>query len=199
MSTILERYGLLGFIKLIYYKIRTYFIFKNAKIIRFPIRIRGKKSISVDSGFVTGYNCRLDAFSQCKKSKLLTIGKNVEINDFVHIAATESVTIGDNVLIASKVFIADHNHGNYDGLNQNSPETIPRVRAIISKPVRIEKNVWLGESVSVLPGVVIGEGSIIGANSVVNKDIPKYSIAVGSPARVVKKYSNISGKWEKTY
>ena len=61
----------------------------------------------------------------------------------------------------------------------------------------IEKNVWLGEFVSVLPGVKIGEGSIVGTMSVVNKDIPPYSISVGSPARVVKKYNFDTNKWEK--
>jgi acetyltransferase-like isoleucine patch superfamily enzyme len=199
MKNIFITYGFLGIINLIYFKIRTILTFKNAKLIRFPIKIRGKRFISIDKGFVTGFNCRIDAFSQGEKKILLSIGKNVQINDFVHIGAAESIIIGDNVLIASKVFISDHNHGNYQGLNQNSPETIPQERAIYSKPVRIEKNVWLGESVSVLPGVIIGEGSIIGANSVVNNDIPKHSIAVGSPARVVKIYSKKSGKWEKTY
>ena len=54
--------------------------------------------------------------------------------------------------------------------------------------VSIGNNVWIGEHVSILPGVTIGEGSVIGANSVVSKSIPPYSIAVGSPAKVIKKY-----------
>ena len=159
--------------------------------------IRGKKLIKVGYGFTTGYNCRIDAYTETNSKQVITIGKNVQINDYVHIGAVESIEIEDNVLIASKVFITDHNHGNYSGENQDSPETIPHDRTIYSKPVKIKKNVWLGEFVSVLSGVTIGEGSIIGAMSVVNKDIPPFTIAVGSPAKVIKKYNHSTKKWDK--
>lgn len=115
----------------------------------------------------------------------------------MHIGAINSITIEDNVLIASKVFITDHNHGNYSGINQGSPDTIPTERPLHSNPVIIEKNVWLGEYVSILPGVRIGEGSIVGAMSVVNKDIPPHSIAVGSPAKVIKVFNESLKIWEK--
>ncbi len=63
----------------------------------------------------------------------------------------------------------------------------PLVRPLYSKgPIIIEDDVWLGEKVSVMPGVHIGRGAIIGANSVVTKDIPAYAVAVGSPAKVIK-------------
>jgi lipopolysaccharide O-acetyltransferase len=65
------------------------------------------------------------------------------------------------------------------------------------KPIIIEDNVWLGEFVSVLPGVTIGKGTIVGANSVVSKDLPKYVIAVGSPAKPVKKFNFSTQRWEK--
>ena len=196
MKEMINTYGFLGLIQLIYFKIRTFFLFKNAKIIRFPIRIRGKKFISVGKGFTTGFNCRIDAYSN-KKEKVIYIGENVQINDYVHIGAIEKIEIGDNVLIASKVFITDHNHGSYSGIDNDSPFSIPKNRKLYSSKVVIEKNVWLGEFVSVLPGVRIGEGSIIGTMSVVNKNIPPFSIAVGSPARVIKKYNKDSKIWEK--
>ena len=197
MRNLLNVYGFFGVLQLLIFKIRTFFVFKNAKIIRFPIRIRGKKLISVGKGFVTGFNCRIDAYTESNKKLVIEIGNNVQINDNVHIGAIESITIGDNVLIASKVFITDHNHGDYSGDKQDSPETIPHDRPIYSKPVKIKKNVWLGEFVSVLSGVTIGEGSIIGAMSVVNKDIPPFTIAVGSPAKVIKKYNHSTKKWVK--
>lgn len=197
MLSYLKSYGLIGFIQLIYFKIRTLFIFKNARIIRFPFYIRGKKYIDIGSDFTTGYNCRLDAFNFNKlNTKLIKIGNNVEINDNVHIGAVENITIGDNVLIASKVFITDHNHGNYSGINIDSPLSIPKERPIHSKPVIIEDNVWIGEFVSILPGVIVGKGSIIGTMSVVNKSIPPYSIAVGSPARVIKIFDFKLNKWK---
>ena len=197
MRNLLNVYGFFGVLQLLIFKIRTFFVFKNAKIIRFPIRIRGKKLISVGKGFVTGFNCRIDAYTESTKKLVIEIGKNVQINDNVHIGAVESIIIGDNVLIASKVFITDHNHGDYSGGKQDSPKGIPKERVIHSKSVNIERNVWLGEFVAVLPGVTIGEGSIIGTMSVVSKNIPPFSIAVGSPARVIKKYNFNSNKWEK--
>ena len=197
MKNLFVTYGITGIIQLFFFKIRTKFIFSNARIIRFPIRVRGRKLIKVGKGFTTGFNCRIDAYPKSNNKKVINIGKNVQINDYVHIGAVESIEIGDNVLIASKVYITDHNHGNYKGENQDSPITIPQERPIYSKAVKIEKNVWLGEFVSILPGVTIGEGSIIGSMSLVNSDIPKYSMAVGSPAKVIKKYNFDTNKWEK--
>lgn len=193
----IKNYGFLGLLQLFIYKIRGYFIFKNARLIRFPFRIRGRRFMIVGDNFTTGFNCRLDAFDFNNSNKnLIRIGKNVQINDDVHIAAVESVEIGDDVLIASKVFITDHNHGNYAGSElQDSPLTPPNSRKIYSEPVKINKNVWIGEFVCVLQGVTIGEGAIIGAMSVVTKDIPPYSIAVGSPAKVIKRFNFDKNEW----
>ncbi|WP_223911001.1 hypothetical protein [Geobacter sp. AOG1] len=166
------------------------------RIIRRPVYIRGKKYIALGNNFTSGVGMRLDAFSIHGKV-CLEIGDNVEVNDYVHIGATNSVKIGNNVLIASKVFISDHSHGFY-GLNDrhDSPLTIPKDRELSFSSVTIEDNVWIGEFVSVLPGVTIGSGSIIGTMSVVTKSIPANSIAVGSPAKVVKCYNFETAKWE---
>lgn len=194
--TLLKTYGIFGIIQLLSFKLRGFLVFRNARIIRFPFRVRGKEFIKVGIGFTTGFNCRLDAFNLNNVNHtLINIGDNVEINDDVHIAAVERVDIGDNVLIASKVYLSDHNHGIYKGDFQDTPVTPPGSRKIYSAPVKIEKNVWIGEFVAVLQGVTIGEGSIIGAMSVVTKDIPPYSIAVGSPAKVIKTFDFESKKW----
>jgi acetyltransferase-like isoleucine patch superfamily enzyme len=132
-----------------------------------------------------------------KSNSILTIGVGVEINDYVHIAAVEQVVIGENVLIASKVFISDHNHGSYSDDHHSSPDQPPSQRKIFSKAVIIEDNVWLGEFVSVLQGVRIGKGSIIGSMSVVTSNIPPNSIAVGVPAKVIKQYNYSKKIWEK--
>ena len=191
----LKLYGFWGILQLAIFKIRSKLLFKKARIIRFPIRIRGKRNINY--GFTTGFNCRLDAFDvNNKKEILIKIGKNVQINDNVHIGAIEKIEIHENVLIASKVFITDHNHGKYSGNQQDSPLIAPNSRPLYSSPVIIEKNVWIGELVSVLPGVTIGQGSIIGSNSVVNKNIPPFCIAVGIPAKVVKKFDFENNEWE---
>ncbi len=192
------KYSVLQIFYLIFYKIKGWFIFKNARLIRFPFRVRGKQYIKIGKGFTTGFNCRIDALNinNLKEKYLLEIGENVEINDDVHIGATEKIIIGDNVLIASKVYISDHNHGSYKGEEQDSPMSIPKKRKIYSSPIKIEKNVWIGEFVSILQGVTIGEGAIIGTMSVVTKDIPPYTIAVGSPAKPIKKYNFKTKKWD---
>jgi lipopolysaccharide O-acetyltransferase len=198
MKQYFELYSLTGFFHFILNVLRTRLFYAKAKIIRFPFDIRGGKFIDFAEGFTTGIGCRLEAYPIDNKSKVIHIGKNVQINDYVHITAMESVQIGNNVLMASKIYISDCTHGFYSGIGIHShPDTPPMEREYSIKPVVIHDNVWIGESVSILPGVSIGKGSIIGSNSVVSKDIPEYSIAVGIPAKVVKKFNFETLKWEK--
>lgn len=191
-----SRYDLFGLLSLAMDKIKTAVLYRYSRIIRRPFYIRGKKYIDLGKYLTTGVGCRLDAFPQEEKV-VLKFGNNVQINDYVHIAAVENISIGDDVLIASKVFISDHNYGNYSGDFQDNPNSIVAQRELSSKPIVIENNVWIGEFVSILPGVRIGKNSIIGAMSVVTKDIPSNCIAIGSPARVVKKYNFETNQWEK--
>jgi acetyltransferase-like isoleucine patch superfamily enzyme len=193
----LRKYGGLGSLMLFASYLFTKLFYPRSRLLRLPIDIRNKKLIDLGKGLTTGYGCRLEAYPVNKTgSKCLIFGDNIEINDYVHIAAGEKVSIGDHVLIAGKVFISDINHGNYKGQNPDSPLSVPNSRGLSTRPVIIEDNVWIGESVSILPGVTIGRGSIIGANSVVSKNIPPAVIAVGSPAKPVKKYNFQSNIWE---
>lgn len=192
-------YGFWGTIKLIYFFLKTKFFFSSARLIRFPIDIRNKRNIDFGDGLTTGFGCRFECFPQIStQSKLLQFGKNVQVNDYVHITAACSVEIGNNVLMASKIYISDCTHGSYMGdENDSNPTEFPIDRSLILKPVKIEDNVWLGEFVSVLPGVTIGKGTIVGANSVVSKSLPPYVIAVGSPAKPIKCYNFETQRWEK--
>ena len=141
----------------------------------------------VGSGFTTGQYCRIEAANLSKgmHKKTLIIGDNVQINDACHIAAISKISIGDNVLIASRVFITDHDHGY---VSKKSMLLSPLKRVLVSSPVVIENDVWIGENVTILKGVKIGRGSIIGAGSVVTKNIPRFSLALGVPAKVAKKF-----------
>nr|WP_314081709.1 DapH/DapD/GlmU-related protein [uncultured Leptotrichia sp.] len=177
--------------------IKTKIFFPKARLIRFPFDIRGKKYIKYGKNFTTGTGCRIEAYKFDGKVPNLEIGDNVQINDYVHFSCAESLIIGDNVLIASKVYITDLNHGNYSGKEQSNPQEIVKERKIYTKPVKIENNVWIGENVSILPGVEIGENAILGANSVVTKNVPKNSIVAGNPAKVIKVYNKNTGEWEK--
>jgi acetyltransferase-like isoleucine patch superfamily enzyme len=192
----LSKYGFWGLMRLMISLIYTKIFFPKARLIRLPFDIRNRKYVSVGKGLTTGVGCRIEAFPENPDNmKCLEIGNNVEINDYVHIAARAKVQIGNNVLIASKVFISDINHGAYKGPNADSPLTPPNDRTLSSAPVFIRDNVWIGESVCVLPGVTIGEGCVIGALSVVTKDLPPYCIAVGVPAVIVKRYDFEKKEW----
>ena len=195
--SLFKTYSLIQIFYFIIFKLRTFFIFKNARLIRFPIDLRGKKFIAVEKGFTTGVGCRIEAYPE-GDNKVLFFGENFQMNDYVHITAMQSVRIGKNVLLASKIYISDCSHGSYAGNNDDSsPQEIPKDRKMFSKSVVIEDNVWLGEFVSVLPGVTIGKGTIVGANSVVSKSLPSNVIAVGNPAIPIKKYNFQSNRWEK--
>ena len=193
----LKKYGASGVVKLMFSLLYTRLFFKSARLIRLPFDIRNKRFIEIGEGFTTGVGCRIEAFPQIEKI-VLKFGKNVQINDYVHITAMTNVAIGNNVLMASKMYISDCTHGSYAGdINDSNTNSIPIERPLSSKPVIIGDNVWLGEFVSVLPGVTIGKGTIVGANSVVSKSLPDYVIAVGSPAKPIKKYNFESQRWEK--
>lgn len=192
-----RKYGFFGIISLAISLLYTKLFFSNTRLVRIPVDVRNRRFISLGNGFTSGFGCRLEAYPQSeRKDKILVVGRNVEINDYVHIASGELVTIGDNVLIASKVFITDISHGNYQGNSCDNPFSIPKQRALNTRPVVIKDNVWIGESVCVLPGVTIGEGCVIGSLSVVTKSIPPYSIAVGIPAKVIKKFDVYENVWK---
>ena len=122
----------------------------------------------------------------------LDIGSNSGIGMGATISAAKSVVLGDHVLLARNVYISDHGHAYADISRSVMDQGISS-----PAPVRIGRRSWLGQNVVVLPGVTIGEHCIIGANSVVNSSIPDFSLAVGAPARVVKKYNQHSCLWEK--
>ncbi|WP_316674366.1 DapH/DapD/GlmU-related protein [uncultured Tolumonas sp.] len=183
-------YGFFSSFYLFFCKLITYCFYPKIKIIRFPFFFRGSNHIFIGEDSSLGVGCRIESYL----GGTVSIGKNVQINDYLHIGCTNSVIIEDNCLLASKVFITDHNHGstsNHDILLQ------PKLRGLSSAPVKINTNVWIGENVSILPGVVIGESSIIGAGSVVTKNIPPFSIACGVPAKVIKRFDRDLNKWIK--
>lgn len=118
------------------------------------------------------------------------IGNNCSIGNRFTILCADKVIISDNNLIASDVLVASENHG-IELEKSKSYSSLP----LTSKPVFIKEGCWIGEKVVILPGVTIGKRSIIGASSVVTKSIPDYSIAVGNPAHVIKKYDFGKQKW----
>ena len=177
------------FIKTCWSTLCTRLFNRPARLIRRPVYIRGRKGMSFGPGFTTGYGCRFEMFGE---GPVLQIGTDCKLGDYVHITASQSVNVGDGCLFASNIFISDTNHGNL----QDDPTTPPDSRPLTAIPVAIGKNVWLGEGVAVLPGASIGDGCIIGAHAVVKGNIPPYTMAVGTPAKPVKRYNFESKVWE---
>lgn len=196
MARLHNNYTLLSALKMGVWLIRTKLIWPKARLFRFPLALFGKKYIDFGERLTLGRNCRLEAYSlDGTFYKRLIFGKDVQLNDNVHIDAMELVRIGNNVLIASHVFISDNSHGGYSEDSSCNPDIPPMERDYVIKPVSIGDNVWIGEGVFITMGVNIGKGSVIGAHSFVNTDIPDYSIAVGTPAKIVKKYNFDIQKW----
>ena len=139
-----------------------------------------------------GENSQVIPPFRCDYGSHIHIGAGTFINFNVSMIDVGQIKIGNKVLIGpgTGIFTAIH-------------PTDPEVRATgveSSKPITIEDKVWIGGNVTILPGVTIGKGSIIGAGSVVTKDIPEMSIAVGNPAKVVRKINEEDKKyWQGEY
>lgn len=192
-----RRYGIFGSVRLAIDLLVTKVMFPRCRMVRRPFYVRGYANIDFGLNLTTGVGLRLDAFGGDSR-KLIAFGKNVQLNDYVHIGAISRVSIGDDVLIASRVFISDHNHGFYsDTFAHSSPLSIPAARELHAEPVQIGNRVWIGENVCVMPGVTIGEGSIVGAGSVVTKDVPAHSIVAGNPAKLIRTFDFSINEWKR--
>jgi acetyltransferase-like isoleucine patch superfamily enzyme len=121
----------------------------------------------------------VDTALRCHEGTL-SIGDKCVLARDVSINCYLDVEIGDSTLVADNVYISDFDH-NFADL------TVPiKDQGIAKSRVRIGRDVWLGTKVTIARGVEIGEGSVVGANAVVTKDLPGYCVAVGVPARVIR-------------
>jgi len=161
-------------------------------IVRKMLRVDGEENISIGDRVIIQKLTWLAAVPLTgKKNCLLEIGDGTIIGHFNHIYATGRIIIGKNVLTADKVFISDNQHCFED---VHMPILKQPIKQLDS--VYIGDGTWLGENVCVL-GASIGKNCVIGANSVVTKSIPDFCVAVGSPAKVIKKYNFEINNWEK--
>lgn len=162
-------------------------------------RVYGSRYIVAGTGFEAAEPIWLEAISTYNEQVFvprILIGKRFKCSGGLHLTAVSKITIGDDCLFGRNVLITDHQHGCYDSENGSRPDEAPARRSLHSRgPVLIGSNCWIGDNVVILENVKIGEGAVLGANSVVTRDVPARSIAAGVPARVIKSYSQSEGGW----
>lgn len=180
----------LGFL---FYYFTNFYKFKKISFktnVFFSVRIQGGKYISLYNNTIIQRQSWLGAFKIDEHDPELIIEDGCAIGDFAHITAVRKVHIERDVLIANNVYISDNLHSFED---INIP--IIKQKVIFKSIVEIKSGAWIGENVCIV-GASVGRNSVIGANSVVTKDIPDYCVAVGSPAKVIKKYDQLSKEWK---
>jgi acetyltransferase-like isoleucine patch superfamily enzyme len=172
-------------IRLIGFKLTQGIFFKK---IGYGTKIYGKIGFGSGHGNISvGKNCLLNRgilFSANRKS-FISIGNHCSVQIGTHIISLYSITIGDNTRIGEYVSIRDQNH---NFAENNVPI---RKQGFTGSPITIGKDVWIGRGSIIMPGVTLGDGCIVGANSVVTKSFGDYSIVVGVPAKLIKKRGEI--------
>jgi acetyltransferase-like isoleucine patch superfamily enzyme len=156
---------------------------RRASSVGSRVRLRGRPLVTNQGRMVIGSRVQLVSTAAklelvAMKGASLEVGERTLLNYGGSIAAADSVRIGARCLIGTHAIIMDND------FHRIEPER--RLERPESRPIVIEDNVWIGARVIVLGGVTIGEGSCIGAGSVVIDDIPPRSLAVGVPARVIR-------------
>lgn len=140
--------------------------------------------------FELGANSTIEDFSTINNGVgPVKIGKNTRVG--LGTTLIGPVTLKDDVRIAQNVVLS--------GLNHNYEDVLTPIHAqgVSTAPIIVEEETWIGANVTIVAGITIGKHSIIAGGSVVTKDIPPYSVAVGNPARVVKQYNHVTGEWER--
>ena len=151
-----------------------------------PTTIFNERYIAIGNDTLIGPGVALSAGmvpgQECLTSPVVSIGDRCLIGKGSGIVGHFSITIGNDVWTGHHVYITDQNHGYTDITRPISQQSQPE------RPVSIGDGSWLGHGSIILPGVTIGEHVVVGANSVVTHDIPSFSVAVGSPAKVIRRY-----------
>ncbi len=167
---------------------------KNGAYVKYPYKIEGGRYIEL------GENVSINAYSKLAcydkyagelYEPCIKIDDGVFANRFLTILSADKLEIGRHTFIGSHVSIINENHG------MNPEMGCYGLQPLKTAPISIGENCWIGDKSTILPGVTIGNNTIIAAGSVVTKSIPKYCIAAGSPAKIIKKWNLKEKMWEK--
>jgi acetyltransferase-like isoleucine patch superfamily enzyme len=158
--------------------------FGTNSVICIPFRSENESYISIGKEVFVGPGSWIEVIDKRSNvySPVIIIEDNVSISGDCTITAVSHVKIGNGALIARFVHISDHSHGTEDS-------SIPIMSQGLTKilPVSIGAGAWLGHGAVICPGVTVGRNAVIGANSVVRDDVPDGCVAVGAPARIVRR------------
>lgn len=150
-----------------------------------PITVLRPDLIRVGAGAYFGPGCWLQALAEgadaADRSARIEVGDRCSFAGYDVLSAARRIVIEPGVLFARNVYVSDHMHAFQDATRPIQDQGLAKVAEVV-----IETGAWLSQNVVVCPGVRIGRGAVIGANSVVNQDVPARTLAVGSPARVIK-------------
>jgi len=166
---------------------------KNTTIIS-PFRFANLGLIKLGNNVCIHNNCWVQVLNYSEK----TYGPTIKMDDYVSIgcnstiSAAKKIIIEEYVFTAPNVYISDHQHEFHDVTLPIAKQGIGNIQG-----VRIGAHSWLGENSAILPGASIGKHCVIGANSVVNSNIPDYSVAVGAPAKVIETFNFHKKRWER--
>jgi acetyltransferase-like isoleucine patch superfamily enzyme len=162
--------------------------------IKRPHSIAGRTRITIGCRTVIMQNALINTVANwagVSFDPVIAIGDDVYIGRYVFMNAANSVEIGSGSVLSDHVYVNDALHG----VDPNGGPIMEQ--ALSSKgPIKIGRNCFLGYRTSVMPGVTLGEHCVVGINSVVTKSFPGFSMLVGSPARLIKVYSHVTGLWE---
>lgn len=158
-----------------------------------PMLISNYRHISIGKRVTIRNGVRLEVVDPQQKV-VISIGDGVNIEQNVHIVGRYRIDIGDNVSITGGCSIVDVVHP-YD---QGYPDYKIGDRICTSYyPVKIGDNTFVGFGAHINPGVTIGRNCVIGARSVVTKDVPDFTVVAGNPARIIKKFNHTTNGWER--
>lgn len=158
-----------------------------------PLGIEGIGNISLGDDVYVGYRTTLAAVPLTgSPTCTLEIGTGTNLGSFNHVYATRSVMIGANVLTANGVYISDNLHGYEDVTRPIKQQAVRQVAA-----THIGDGTWLGHNACVF-GARIGRNCVVGANSVVTRDVPDFCVVAGAPARIIRRYDESAGTWRST-
>ena len=167
--------------------------FGSGSTIKYPSKIWNKMYIEIGKNSFIAENSFL-AISQVGEIKpIFKIGDGVCIGSYFFAACIVKIIIENNVLISDRVFISDHIH-DYSDISL----PIIKQKLVPKGSILIKNGSFIGVNVVIMPGVTVGKNAVVGASSVVTKDIPDYSVAIGNPAKVIRYYDKSQKCWINT-